>query len=151
MLRIGDDRGVSLLRCRDDRGDELGRDGALRVVGDDERVCRRRRFDHGLDEARARRRARLGARLLIDPHDLLAARDEPRLVRRRPCRIGDEAGDDPALREHLLDDRGAAVLAHDPDQGGPSAEGGDVRRRVRRAAERVRPARDLEDGDRRLG
>jgi hypothetical protein len=150
-LRIDDRRDAGRAGGLDRVARDLGRDDALGVVGQHERL---RAADPLVDRAAERVGGDAGhrlPRLAIDAHDLLLLRDEARLLARRSIRIGDRAVLDVALRELRAEDAGGVVGADHADERGHAAERADVGGGVRRAAERPVVGADLEHRHRRLG
>ena len=144
-LRI-DDHGATAGR-RDRRAAHRGREHALRVVGDDQRVG----FAHGGDHARAQplleRGRERGDRLAVQANHLLVTRDDARLARREAFPVGqDSRRRNAEIHRLAAEQRAVRVLADDRAQARARAERDQRLRDVRGAAEHELLALDGEHG-----
>ena len=149
-LRI-DEHGSSVRRG-DGRAAQVGREHALRVVGQDQRVApcaaRRPRARGAASRAPATSER---AGLAVEADHLLVARDDARLARREPLPVREDSRRRNAEVHGLAAEQlSVRVLADDRAQARARTERDQRLRHVRRAAEHELLALDREHGHRRL-
>lgn len=151
VLRVDDDGDTFRLGRGDRPMDHRFGEDALVVILEDQGIGIGDGAVDGEEEGLHLGPAEIGVDLLIDPHDLLAPRDDTGLGRGGaidgddPPRVGAEGG------EHGAHALAGAVVPDGSDELELRTDGRDVLRDVGGPAERLHPVADADDGDGGLG